>query len=58
MKRKKVRDLRTGQVIGPTEEKDCACGHVGEEHGHDPKYPGSTACNVEGCDCVAFDAGI
>ena len=31
----------------------CACGHAIEEHGHDPKYPGSTAC-VE-CDCIAYE---
>lgn len=32
----------------------CTCGHVYDEHGGDPKYPGSTKCNVceEGdCDC-------
>lgn len=33
----------------------CACGHSIEEHGHDPKYPGSTACTEENCDCVAFE---
>lgn len=33
----------------------CQCGHVDDEHGGDPKYPGSTACNVKGCDCIAFD---
>jgi hypothetical protein len=31
----------------------CACGHSPEEHGHDPKYPGSTACME--CDCIAYD---
>jgi hypothetical protein len=35
----------------------CACGHVGDEHGHDSRYRGSTACAVEGCSCVAFDGG-
>lgn len=37
----------------------CQCGHAVEEHGHDPDYPGSTACSEcpEG-DCVAYeDAG-
>ena len=34
---------------------NCTCGHVQDEHGHDPKYPGSTACNIEGCDCCAYE---
>lgn len=33
----------------------CYCGHVEDEHGSDPDYPGSTVCTIEGCDCVAFD---
>lgn len=34
----------------------CVCGHSkSNEHGNDPKYPGSTACNVEDCDCVAYE---
>jgi hypothetical protein len=42
----------------------CTCGHAREEHGHDPKYPGSTACrgdslneddDLEPCDCIAYD---
>jgi hypothetical protein len=33
----------------------CMCGHVEDEHGSDPQYPGSTACNVTGCECVAYD---
>lgn len=32
----------------------CARGHAVEEHGHDPEYPGSTACAE--CDCIAFEA--
>lgn len=35
----------------------CECGHALEEHGMDPKYPGSTACSVEGCDCIAYEEG-
>lgn len=35
----------------------CECGHAIEEHGHDPKYPGSTACQVEGCECIAWEPG-
>jgi len=35
----------------------CACGHAPEEHGHVPGYPGSTACTVEGCDCIAYERG-
>jgi hypothetical protein len=34
----------------------CTCGDVLDEHGGDAKYPGSTKCNVEGCECVAFEA--
>jgi hypothetical protein len=33
----------------------CHCGHVDDEHGHDPKYPGSTACTIDGCECIAFE---
>lgn len=33
----------------------CHCGHVQDEHGDDPEYPGSTACSIEGCDCIAFE---
>ena len=33
----------------------CVCGDVEDEHGGDPEYPGSTACNVEDCECVAFE---
>lgn len=35
----------------------CTCGDVKDEHGGDPDYPGSTACSVDGCDCIAFEAG-
>jgi len=42
----------------------CVCGHSEEEHGHDPEYPGSTACQGvfdngagkdEKCPCCAFE---
>lgn len=33
----------------------CVCGHAPEEHGHVPGYPGSTACTVEGCGCIAYE---
>lgn len=33
----------------------CTCGHVYDEHGGDEHYPGSTACNVDDCDCICFD---
>lgn len=36
-------------------EPTCYCGHVKDEHGSDPDYPGSTACMIENCNCVAFD---
>ena len=33
----------------------CVCGDPVEEHGHDPEYPGSTACTA--CeDCIAYEA--
>jgi hypothetical protein len=35
--------------------KECMCGHVQDEHGGDEKYPGSTACTVSGCDCIAYE---
>lgn len=36
--------------------RSCECGDVEDEHGGDPDHPGSSACNVEGCGCVAFEA--
>lgn len=33
----------------------CTCGHAIEEHGNDPKYPGSTACS-ECSDCIAYES--
>ena len=33
----------------------CTCGHAEEEHGHDPQYPGSTACQMEDCECIAWE---
>lgn len=36
--------------------KTCACGHARDEHGGDPQYPGSTACSVFNCDCVAYES--
>ena len=32
----------------------CACGHLIEEHGGDPEYPGSSKCHL--CDCCAYEA--
>ena len=32
----------------------CTCGHAIEEHGHDPRYPGNTACTI--CGCIAYEA--
>ncbi len=34
----------------------CTCGHDEEEHGGDPEYPGSSACTIDACDCVCFEA--
>jgi hypothetical protein len=36
-------------------ERTCHCGHVEDEHGGDPQYPGSTACQIEDCGCIAFE---
>lgn len=33
----------------------CVCGHAEDEHGSDPKHPGSTACCVSGCKCDFFE---
>lgn len=36
--------------------RGCTCSHVEDEHeGDNPEYPGSTACTVEGCECVCFE---
>jgi len=37
-------------------DETCTCGHCRDEHGHDPAYPGSTACWVVDCPCIAFEA--
>jgi hypothetical protein len=34
----------------------CTCGHVYDEHGGNSEYPGSSACNVDDCDCACFEA--
>ncbi len=34
----------------------CTCGHDEDEHGGDTRYPGSSRCNVEDCDCCCFEA--
>jgi hypothetical protein len=54
----------TGAIAVGTEP--CVCGHSPEEHGRDPEYPGSTACQADGpagedapgdgCDCIAYEA--
>jgi hypothetical protein len=36
----------------------CVCGHSKEEHGRDPKYPGSTTCTDDDCDCIAYEADV
>ena len=33
----------------------CVCGHVEDDHGGDPEYPGSSKCNVDDCDCVCYE---
>jgi hypothetical protein len=37
------------------EQIECTCGHLRHEHGGDVKYPGSTACQIEDCDCTSFE---
>lgn len=39
----------------PEELNECACGHVRDEHGGDPEFPGSTACAIEDCDCICYE---
>lgn len=59
---KSKRPKLTGAIVGGT--GPCTCGHTPEEHGRDPEYPGSTACQSDlgsdvpgdGCDCVAYEA--
>lgn len=43
-----------GAIVGGTDP--CTCGDAPEEHGRDPRYPGSTRCNAPGCVCVAYEA--
>jgi hypothetical protein len=38
-----------------SESETCACGHVKDEHGQDKDFPGSMACNVDDCDCIAYE---
>jgi len=45
--------LKKGSAL--KKNKTCCCGHVEDEHGRDIEYPGSTACMVEGCGCIAFE---
>lgn len=33
----------------------CTCGHEQDEHGGDIDYPGSSACNIDDCDCDCFE---
>jgi hypothetical protein len=43
-----------GAVVSGTDP--CTCGDAPEEHGHDAAHPGSTACTVKGCGCIAYEA--
>lgn len=43
-----------GAIVGGVDP--CTCGDSPEEHGRDPRYPGSTRCNVTECGCVAYEA--
>jgi hypothetical protein len=33
----------------------CFCGHEFDEHGGIEGHPGSTACTVRGCPCLAYE---
>ena len=35
---------------------ECTCGHLDDEPGGDPAFPGSTSCAITGCGCIAFEA--
>jgi hypothetical protein len=43
-------------MTAPTPDTLCVCGHTLDEHRHDPKFPGSTSCAEDDCDCIAFEA--
>ena len=47
--------LSTKKDLEPTA---CMCGHSVEEHGHDTKFPASTACRVKRCKCIAFEGDM
>lgn len=37
---------------------ECTCAHIWDEHlhpGDDEEHPTSTACDVDGCTCEAFE---
>lgn len=45
------------EVFGePDDPPRCCCGHASDEHGGDDEFPGSSACGVTGCDCIAYEA--
>lgn len=33
----------------------CVCSEPKDEHGGDPRFPGSTACRNQGCGCLAYE---
>lgn len=39
----------------PNTYEVCMCGDSRDDHGHDPKHPGSTACCCDGCPCFVFE---
>jgi hypothetical protein len=39
-----------------SEPKPCACGHSVEEHARPPDRTGDSSCDVEGCDCISYEA--
>lgn len=53
--KKKAKKSKTAKTPRASDNPNCCCGHVLDEHGGDDEYPGSMACNVEGCDCCAYE---
>jgi hypothetical protein len=52
--KKTLSPVAVGAVVSGTDP--CTCGDSTEEHGRDSAHPGSTACTVEGCGCIAYEA--
>ncbi len=60
-------DKRSDENTKGANMRACTCGHAEDDHGHDPKYPASSACRMgstdeskdamlDDCECVCFEA--